>query len=130
MLSFGQEGESFGMLAGPCGVAVNDQDEIAVTECGNHRVSVFSSDGTHLRSFGWEGQNNGAFQFPSWITFDSLGNIVVPPPPKKNIYIYILYWQTAITTRCKSLIGMVTLLVGLVNLEVLITSLVTLKVYQ
>ena len=51
-----------------------------------------------------------------------------PPPQKKNIY--ILYWQTAITTRCKSLIGMVTLLVGLVNLEVLITSLVTLKVYQ
>ena len=90
MLSFGQEGESFGMLAGPCGVAVNDQDEIAVTECGNHRVSVFSSDGTHLRSFGWEGQNNGAFQFPSWIAFDSLGNIVVPPPPpKKNIYIVL-----------------------------------------
>ena len=48
-----------------------------------------------------------------------------PPPPQK-----ILYWQTAITTGCKSLIGMVTLLVGLVNLEVLITSLVTLKVYQ
>ena len=113
------------MLAGPCGVAVNDQDEIAVTECGNHRVSVFSSDGTHLRSFGWEGQNNGAFQFPSWIAFDSLGNIVVPPAPTK-----ILYWPTAITTGCKSLIGMVTLLVGLVNLEVLITSLVTLKVYQ
>ena len=91
MLSFGQEGESFGMLAGLCGVAVNDQDEIAVTECGNHRVSVFSTDGTHLRWFGWEGQNNGAFQFPSWIAFDSLGNIVVPPrppappPPKKNI---------------------------------------------
>ena len=126
MLSFGQEGESFGMLAGPCGVAVNDQNEIAVTECGNHRVSVFSSDGTHLRSFGWEGQNNGAFQFPSWIAFDSLGNIVVPPAPPKKI----LYWQTAITTGCKSLIGMVTLLVGLVNLEVLITSLVTLKVYQ
>ena len=84
MLSFGQEGESFGMLAGLCGVAVNDQDEIAVTECGNHRVSVFSSDGTHLRWFGWEGQNNGAFQFPSWIAFDSLGNIVVPPArPKK-----------------------------------------------
>ena len=89
MLSFGQEGESFGMLAGLCGVAVNDQDEIAVTECGNHRVSVFSSDGTHLRSFGWEGQNNGAFQFPSWITFDSLGNIVVPLPQKKK-YIYIV----------------------------------------
>ena len=77
MLSFGQEGESVGMLAGSSGVAVNDQDEIAVTECGNHRVSVFSSDGTHLRSFGRKGLNNGGFRFLSRITFDSLGNIVV-----------------------------------------------------
>ena len=107
MLSFGQKGESFGMLAGPCGVAVNDQDEIAVTEYWNHRVSVFSSEGTHLRSFGWEGQNNDALQFSSWIAFDSLGILWCPPPPQK-----ILYWQTAITTRCKSLIGIVTLLVG------------------
>ena len=54
VLSFGQEGESrsVGMLNKPCGVAVNDQDEIAVAEFLNRRVSVFSSDGTHLRSFG------------------------------------------------------------------------------
>ena len=77
VLSFGQKGESVGMLKGPWGVAVNDQDEIAVTEFWNHRVSVFSSDGTHLRSFGSEGQNNGEFNQPSGIAFDSLGNIVV-----------------------------------------------------
>ena len=77
VLSFGQKGKSFGMLNLPCGVAVNDQDEIAVTEWGNHRVSVFSSDGTHLRSFGRCGKNNGEFQRPTGITFDSLGHIVV-----------------------------------------------------
>ena len=77
VLSFGQKGESVGMLNKPWGVAVNDRDEIAVTELGNHRVSVFSSDGTHLRSIGRKGTNNGAFQFPSGIAFDSLGNIVV-----------------------------------------------------
>ena len=55
VLSFGQKGESVGMLNVPYGVAVNDQDEIAVTELGNNRVSVFSSDGTHLRSFGRQG---------------------------------------------------------------------------
>ena len=77
VLSFGQEGESVGMLDGPCGVAVNDQDEIAVTELGNHRISVFSSDGTHLRSFGRKGKNNGEFKYPTGIAFDSHGNIVV-----------------------------------------------------
>ena len=77
VLSFGQKGESVGMLKGPWGVAVNDQDEIAVTEFWNHRVSVFSSDGTHLRSFGRWGNNDGEFRNPKGIAFDSYGNIVV-----------------------------------------------------
>ena len=77
VMSFGQKGKSVEMLNLPYGVAVNDQDEIAVTELGNHRVSVLSSDGTHLRSFGRKGQNNGEFQFPTGIAFDSHGNIVV-----------------------------------------------------
>ena len=77
VLSFGQKGESVGEFNGPWGVAVNDRDEIAVTELWNGRVSVFSSDGTHLRSFGRWGQKNGEFNLPSGIAFDSHGNIVV-----------------------------------------------------
>ena len=77
VLSFGQKGESVEMLKGPWGVVVNDQGEIAVTDYWNHRVSLFSSDGTHLRSFGRFGKNNGEFKYPSGIAFDSLGNIVV-----------------------------------------------------
>ena len=77
VLSFGQYGESVGKLEGPWGVAVNDHGEIAVTELGNNRVSLFSSDGTHLRSFGREGKNNSDFDCPKGIAFDSLGNIVV-----------------------------------------------------
>ena len=38
---------------------------------------MFSSDGTHLRSFGREGKNNGDFDCPKGIAFDSLGNILV-----------------------------------------------------
>ena len=48
VLSFGHEGKSVGMLTYSWGVAVNDRDEIAVTELDTDRVSVFSSDGTHL----------------------------------------------------------------------------------
>ena len=65
VLSFGQEGESGGMLNGSWGLAVNDHDEIAVTELNNHRVSVFGSDRTHLRSFGRDGANNGKLNAPS-----------------------------------------------------------------
>ena len=52
VLSFEPFGQSVGMLWMSWGVAVNNQNQIAVTEWGNSRVSVFSSDGTHLRSFG------------------------------------------------------------------------------
>ena len=72
LVSFGQEGESVGELNGPWGVALNNRDEIAVTELFNHRVSVFRSDGTLLRSFGGEDEKNG-----SGIAIDSHGNIIV-----------------------------------------------------
>ena len=79
---------SAGMLSGPTGVAVNYHDEIAVTEFCNHRVSVFSSDGTHLRSFGRGGQNNGEFNFPKGIAFDSLGNIVVADCSNHRVQVF------------------------------------------
>ena len=88
VLSFGQKGESVGMLNTPWGVTVNDRDEIAVTECDNHRVSVFSSDGTHLRSFGRKGNNNGEFYCPTGIAFDSLGNILVADRGNHRVQVF------------------------------------------
>ena len=88
VLSFGQGGESVGMLNGPWGVAVNDHDEIAVTELNNDRVSVFSSDGTHLRSFGREGKNNGEFNQPTGIAFDSFGNITVADCENHRVQVF------------------------------------------
>ena len=88
VLSFGQKGESIGILTSPWGVAVNDHDEIAVTELNNERVSVFSSDGTHLRSFGREGKNNGEFNQPSGIAFDSFGNIIVTDCENDRVQVF------------------------------------------
>ena len=68
---------------------MNDQDEIAVTESYNHRVSVFSSDGTHLRSFGRFGTyNNGEFYCPTGIAFDSHGNIVVADSGNQRVQVF------------------------------------------
>ncbi|CAH3027053.1 unnamed protein product [Porites evermanni] len=88
VLSFGQGGESVGMLNEPWGVAVNDHDVIVVTEILNHRVSVFRSDGTYLRSFGKKGQNKGEFAEPSGIAFDSLGNIVVTDCENHRVQVF------------------------------------------
>ena len=88
VLSFGKRVESVGMLNRPWRVAVNDQDEIAVTELFNNRVSVFSSDGTHLRSFGREGRNNGEFNYLTGIAFDRNGNIIVADCENHRVQVF------------------------------------------
>ena len=88
VLTFGEFGESVGQLNRPCGVAVNNRNEIAVTEFRNHRVSVFSSDGTHLRSFGRKGRNPGEFNCPSGIAFDNNGNIIVADRGNNRVQVF------------------------------------------
>ena len=88
VLSFGQQGSSKGMFNGPCGVAVNEGDEIAVSDSGNHRVQVFSSDGIYLRSFGEEGYRQGQFQTPSGIAFGTNDYIIVGESGNQFIQIF------------------------------------------
>ena len=76
VLSFGKEGSAAGMLCQPWGVVVNECNEIAVTDKGNNRVQLFSSDGTYLRSFGTKGDKQGEFNFPSGIAFDIKNEII------------------------------------------------------
>ena len=71
VLSFGEQ-----ILKNPCGVAVNEQDEIAVSDFGNHKIHLFKSDGTHIKSFGGEGTQQGEFKRPVGIAFHR-NNIIV-----------------------------------------------------
>ena len=81
VLSFGQR--SVEMLVQPWGVAVNSRDEIAVSEHGNCRISLFSRDGTYLRSFG----NNGEF-FPYGIIFDRNHNLLVADCHNSSVQVF------------------------------------------
>ena len=71
VLSFGEQ-----ILKKPWGVAVNEQDEIAVSDVGNHKIHLFKSDGTHIRSFGGRGAQHGEFDFPSGTAYHG-DNIIV-----------------------------------------------------
>jgi len=85
---FGREGSSVGMFQGPWGVAVNAKDEIAVTDLGNHRVQIFSSEGNYLRSFGRQGNNDGEFTYPKGIAWHGNGNIFLVDGDKFSIQIF------------------------------------------
>ena len=91
VLSFGEEGWGGGMFHYPYGVAVNDRDEIVVADQCNHRVQVFDSNGTFLRSFGHKGENSGEFKNPTGITIDKDRNILVSEC--YNHRVQILSWE-------------------------------------
>ena len=88
VLSFGGKGSSAGMFDGPWGVAVNERNEIAVTDRYNNRVQIFSSDGTYLRSFGSKGDQEGEFNEPTGIAYLNNGNIVVADTFNNRLQIF------------------------------------------
>ena len=77
VLCIGKKGMGEGMLIGPMGMAVTAKDEVVVADNQNHRVQVFDSNGTFLRSFGHQGKNAGEFSCPDGIVIDKDGNIFV-----------------------------------------------------
>ena len=86
--AFGFEGSSVGKFSYPWGVAVNANDEIAVTDQFNNRVQIFSSEGNFLRSFGKKGDMVGEFNIPRGITFHNNGNIFVKDSLNHRIQIF------------------------------------------
>ncbi|XP_015774203.1 PREDICTED: E3 ubiquitin-protein ligase TRIM71-like [Acropora digitifera] len=87
VLSFGKRGSAPGMFNLAWGIAVNDKDEIAVTGSGNHRIEMFLCDGTHLRSFGRNGNQQGQFSCPFGITFYN-NSIIVSDSHNHRIQIF------------------------------------------
>ena len=88
VLSFGRRGSSVATFQRPWGLAVSDRDEIAVTDCWNHRVQIFDSSGNYLRSFGRQGNKHGKFNCPYGITFHKNRNIFVADSGNHRIQIF------------------------------------------
>ena len=58
-----------------------------VVEYGNHRVSVFTHEGTFLMSFGSEGNGPGQFKHPRAITVDKNGVFYISDTGNNRIQI-------------------------------------------
>ena len=91
VLCIGKEGSGEGMFNYPMGVAVTAKDEVVVADNQNHRVQVFDSNGTFLRSFGHEGENAGEFNRPCGIAIRKDRKIFVAD--RNNHRIQIFSWE-------------------------------------
>ena len=61
----------------PWGVAINQQGQVVVVESEENCVSIFSSKGEKIRSFGSGGSGHGQFSQPFGVAVDDDGNILV-----------------------------------------------------
>ena len=67
---FGGRGTKSGKFRQPCGIAVDEGDNIYVTDNDNNRIQKFDSNGTFINTVGCLGSNNLQFHFPVGICFN------------------------------------------------------------
>ncbi|KAL9984430.1 hypothetical protein ACROYT_G006719 [Oculina patagonica] len=75
---FGSGGTGRGQFDDPFDIAVcNKTGNIAVADCQNNRVQLFTSDGNFLREFGHKGDGSERLNEPFSVAFTRSGEIVV-----------------------------------------------------
>jgi DNA-binding beta-propeller fold protein YncE len=76
LYSFGRFGAGPGEFSRPQSMVI-DGETLYVTDACNHRIQVFKTDGTFVRSMGKIGSDLGEFRFPYGLDMDSKGRLVV-----------------------------------------------------
>ena len=61
----------------PYGIAFNNREEMIVSECSAHRLSILDTRGQKIRTFGSRGDSPHQMIFPAGIATDDSGNIYV-----------------------------------------------------
>ena len=84
---FGSEGAGPGELLQPAGVAI-DGDRVYVAEDYNHRVSMFSTEGKFLKSFGRDGEAKAQIRCPRAVHMNRDGFIFVADDGNGRIQVF------------------------------------------
>ena len=58
-------------------LTVDDHGNIYVLDSGNYRIQKYDSSGNYLLSIGRQGQGPGEFQYPSNLSLDAKGNLLI-----------------------------------------------------
>lgn len=66
---FGSYGDGPGQLNMPHGFCIGVNDNIAIADTNNHRISVFDMKGNYVLTFGEKGTNEGQLYLPRKVYF-------------------------------------------------------------
>ncbi|SHJ13698.1 repeat domain (List_Bact_rpt) [Clostridium cavendishii DSM 21758] len=82
---WGSKGTNNGQFISPSGIAVDDSDNIYVTELNGHRIQKFKSDGTFLASFNSWGSFPNQLSSPNSVAVDSSGAVYIANTGGKSV---------------------------------------------
>ena len=85
--TIGKSGLEKGQLAGPIGIALDNEGNVYVTEIVTCRISKFAPDGRFLKAFGNRGDQVGTFTRPKHLAIDSQGLIYVVDAAFQNVQV-------------------------------------------
>ena len=74
---FSDGGTADGEIMWPASIAVDDDENLYVSDEALHRISIFSNTGNFLGKWGVQGTEEGEFDRPAGIAFDADGNLLV-----------------------------------------------------
>ena len=69
-------------------ISVTAQDEVLVSDGGNHRIQAFSKEGQYLGHWGSYGSGDGQFNTPYGVCVTSVGEVVVCDCSNHQIQIF------------------------------------------
>ena len=72
----------------PCGVAVNDREQIIVIDNTNCSVSIFNANGGKVKSFGSSGSEPGQMKYPVGVALTATGDILVCDKSNHRIHLF------------------------------------------
>jgi DNA-binding beta-propeller fold protein YncE len=77
LYQFASFGGGDGQIARPQSILIDQTDTVYITDACNHRIAVFKTDGTFLRSMGGPGSDPGQFRYPYGLAESSDGKSLV-----------------------------------------------------
>ncbi len=76
------------MLKHPCGIAIDSNDTVFVSENGLNYISVFNSQGAYITTFGGEGSDQAKFRLINGMAVDHNDSLVVADKGNNRLQIF------------------------------------------
>ena len=72
----------------PTHLAVTSRGHVVVTDKDNHRIQVFTSSWSHVRTFGGEGDRDGQFRYPWEVAVNSADELLVSDSKNYRVQLF------------------------------------------